>query len=123
MKIPTARYWKMAIFPEANFGSSRSRRCAPIRSSRRPKWNFTGAVLLSGRCLQFIQNVEQGQGNGRVQQPKNEGLLWIEGDHLAKQGSRQHPVEELVEEVKEERQDETDHGIFHVEADADRGGE
>src|SRR6266404_8232348 len=123
MKIPTERYWKMAIFPDANFGSSRSRRCAPILSSRRRNGSFTGAVLLSGRCLQFIQNVEQGQRHGRVQQGENESLLGIERDHLAEQGPCQHPVKELVEEVKEEGQDETDHGIFHVEADADRSRE
>src|SRR5260370_20929648 len=111
MKMPTARYWKTAMFPDANFGSSRSKRCAPIRSSRRTNLNLT-TVLLSGGCLQFIQNVEQGQSDSRVQKPKNESLLGIEGNYLAQQGSSQHPVEELVEEVKEERQDETDDRIL-----------
>src|SRR5579885_2157821 len=74
---------------------------------------------LSG-YLQLIQNVKQGDRDGRVQHGHNDGLLRVEVESFAEQGPRQHPIKKLVEEAEEKREDQPHHGVFHFEALAHR---
>ncbi len=55
--------------------------------------------------------------------PSTSDSLDFEGQLLAQQRPRHHPVEELVKNEEEERQQQADQGVVHVQAHAHGGGE
>src|ERR1019366_6396333 len=77
----------------------------------------------SGGFSQLVQEMKKGHADDGVQQSEHECALDFKSDLAAQQAAREHPVQELVEEVEEERQQEPDHGVLHVDAQADGGGE
>ena len=46
--------------------------------------------------------MEQGDGDHRIEDSHDQRRRHVESDHLRKQCPRQHPVEKLVKEIKEE---------------------
>ena len=66
--------------------------------------------------------MKKGHAHDGVQQSARECEFDFERNLAAQQTARQHPIQKLVEEIEEERQQEPDDGVLHVDAQTDRGG-
>src|SRR4051812_37843914 len=105
--------------PSAKRVSSRSRRLDD--SVGRPWSGCTGTKLL--RNSQFIQDVIQRDGHQRVQNTLNQRLLQVKIEQLAEQCARHEPIEELMEEVEEQRERQSYAGVLNLESHADKSRE
>src|SRR5579871_4455135 len=77
----------------------------------------------SRALAQLIQKVEQRNAHDSVQPAQQERLLQVKPQLLGKQRARHYPIEELVENEKEERQKEPNQAVVYIEPNAYRRGE
>src|ERR1700722_14111173 len=67
--------------------------------------------------------MKDGQAHDGVHQPQHQSVLDVKNGLRAQQAALQHPVQKLVEEVKEECEQQPDKGVLHVDTQADGSGE
>src|ERR1022692_2991001 len=83
----------------------------PLHSCREISFAPASNQARSGGFSQLVQEMKKGHADDGVQQSEHECALDFERNRAAQQAAREHPVQELVEEVEEERQQEPDHGV------------
>src|SRR5271157_11846 len=72
---------------------------------------------------QLVQKMEQRNPHHGVQQAQDQRPLNFERQLLSQQRPRHQPIEELMKEEEEERQQHPDQGVVHIQAQAHRGRE